>query len=194
MTTRAAPCFTELLHRGDTPLTQRRIRAGIITRNHGGRVMNNLRSHAVALCALFACCDATLLAQDAGPQAIVFPKRSVALAFLGSRLKFKTVLAPLLSQYHFHATLFVDEPRPALVDDLGTGMRHMTWPEIASLTGTCGIGNFTAYPETEKGEWTMWPRPEQLRELDTVERHCEAAGIPKPDAVLGTIRTFIAAN
>jgi len=178
-----APCFTELLHPGDTPLTLRIIRAGIITRNLGLRWMNTLRSHAVALYALFACCNAALLAQDAGPQAIVFPKRVVALAFLGSRLKFKTVIAPLLSQYHFHATLFVDEPRPSVADDLGTGMRHMTWPEIANLSGTCGIGNFTAHPETENGEWTMWPRPEQLRELDTVERHCEAAGIPKPDAV-----------
>jgi hypothetical protein len=127
--------------------------------------------------------SAPLLAQSPTPPPAVFPKRSVAIAFLGSRLKLKTYIAPLLEKYHFRATLFVDDPAPPVVDDLGTGERHLTWPEIAGLSGTFEIGNFTAHPEDETGGWYGWPRPEQIRQLEVVEQRCNAAGLGKPSMI-----------
>jgi hypothetical protein len=144
-------------------------------------MMKTLQAGAVTLLLGFS--HAVLLAQSPAMPGAIFPKRSVALAFLGSRLKLETVIAPLLEKYHFHATFFVDDPPPPVADDLGTGERHMTWPEIAALSGMFEIGNFTARPQSENGQWSNWPRPEQIRQLEFVEQRCNAAGISKPTAL-----------
>jgi len=71
-------------------------------------MMKTLQAGAVTLLLGFS--HAVLLAQSPAMPGAIFPKRSVALAFLGSRLKLETVIAPLLEKYHFHATFFVVDP------------------------------------------------------------------------------------
>ena len=144
--------------------------------------MKILQAGAVILLLGFS--SARLHAQSPAPTPPTFPKRSVALAFVGAWLKYKTFIAPLLAKYHFHATLFIDDPVPLPVADaLGKLEPLMTWPDIAACSGTFEIGNFTAYAENEKGGWIGWPRPEQIRQLEVVEQRCDDDGVAKPGTI-----------